>query len=142
MIQTVAQAVVDALNGVQESSSPFSLPFTAERKSLAEAKLSDLETLQVLVMPSTVAREPFTRATDKQTFTVDIGVRQKLGGVANTDVDPMLELVQELSDYLSRLDLDSYRWKKTENSPVYDHEELRQKTMFASVLRLTYEVTQ
>lgn len=141
MIGDVCQAVVDTLNGAQASTSPFSMSFTAERRTIVEVKQQDLEALQVVVVPRALSSKPFTRADDEKTYSVDIGIRKKVANLSVATVDDMLQLVQDISDYLSRNHLGSYKWTRTECPLVYDHEELRQKSVFISILTVTYQVT-
>ena len=145
MITNVAQAVADALNGHE-----FSVPFTAERVALPEFDLAEMQELHMTVVPRQVDSEVLDRGRNTHDVKVDVAVQKKVASVANEEIDPLLALVQEIADFLNRRNLDlspgpagqagGAVWKKTENSPVYSPEHLREMRQFTSVLTVTYRV--
>jgi len=140
LIVDVAQAVVDALNAQQESSTPFSFAFTAERLALPMFTLEEMATLHVSVVPRDRITAILHRTQNQDDIKVDIAIQQKLAGHSTADVDPLLALVQEISDFLDRLPMAGAAWMSTENKPIYAPEHLREKRMFTSVLTVTYRI--
>lgn len=135
MITTIADAVVSELN-----SGSFSQDFTAVRKALPAFTLSDMSALHVTVVPRAIENEIVSRAQDSHEVQIDVAVQKKLPGVDNTDVDPLMTLVQEIADHLERKMMDSAYWRNTKNEPIYSPKHLREMRQFTSVLTLTYRV--
>ena len=131
----VAQAVTDALNAHE-----FSVPFTAERVALPAFTLEEMKDLHVTVVPREIASNILDRARDEDEVKVDVAVQKKVASAAVEEVDPLLALVQEISDFLNRAAMGDATWKKTENKPVYAPEHLREKQQFTSVLTVTYRM--
>jgi hypothetical protein len=131
----VAQAVTDALDG-----QTFSQEFTAQRMALPLFTLEEMQTLHVTVVPREVASNVLDRSRDENEIKVDVAVQKKVASAAIEEVDPLLSLVQEISDFLNRRSMGDAGWVKTENKPVYAPEHLREKQQFTSVLTLTYRV--
>lgn len=132
----VASAVVTALNG-----GSFSRSFTAERVALPEFELTDMGVLHVTVVAREMEISILDRAQDAHDITVDVAVQQRLAATDNDQVDPLLNLVEEIADYLNRSTMSEASWIKTENVPIYSPEQLRELRQFTSVLRFTYRKT-
>ncbi len=129
----VAQAVTDALNG-----HTFSMPFTAQRMALPLFTLEEMKTLHVTVVPREVASSVLDRSRDEEEVKVDVAVQKKVASAVVSEVDPLLALVQEISDFLNRRAMNAATWKRTESKPVYAPEHLHEKQQFTSVLTITY----
>ena len=135
MIINIAQAVTDALN---EAS--LSTAFTAERKAVAMAKLSEMDSLHVTVVPREVESAALDRTRDSHEVKVDVAIQQRVASLENDAVDSLMALVQEIADFLNRRNVGDALWKKTENKPVYSPEHLREMKQFTSVVTVTYQV--
>ncbi len=133
----VAQAVTDALN---DEGNEFSMPFTAQRMALPLFTLEEMKDLRVTVVPREIARSILDRARDEEEVRVDVAVQKKVASAAVAEVDPLLALVQEISDFLNRRAMGTAMWKGTENKPVYAPEHLHEKQQFTSVLTVTYRM--
>ena len=136
MIADIAQAVTDALNA--ES---FSMVFTAERKAAPMVKLSEMDSLHVMVVPREVESAALDRTRDSHEVKIDVAIQKRVASLENDAIDPLMALVREIADFLNRRNLSDGLWKKTENKPVYSPEHLREMRQFTSVLTLTYQVT-
>ena len=136
MITDIAEAVTDELNG-----GSFSMAFTAERKAVPMAKLSEMDSLHVTVVPREVESAALDRTRDSHDVKVDVAIQKRVASLENDAVDPLMALVQEIADFLNRRNVGGALWKKTENKPVYSPEHLREMKQFTSVLTLTYQVT-
>lgn len=134
-ITDIAQGVADALNDAS-----FSMAFTAERVAVPEFELTDMQTLHVTVVPREVESAVLNRASDSHDVKVDVAVQRKLGSLENTEVDPLLGLVQEIADLLNRRNVAGAIWRRTENKPIYAPDHLREMRQFTGVLTLTYRV--
>ena len=137
MITEIAQAVADLLNGHE-----FSTPFEAERVSLPEFDLADMQDLHVTVVPRQVESTTLDRGRDNHDAKVDVAIQKKVASLGNEEIDPLMALVREVADYLNRRPLAAVGavWRKTENAPVYSPEHLREMRQFTSVLTVTYRV--
>jgi len=137
VIVAIADAVVAELNG-----GSFSQSFTAERNYLPLYDLKQLKTLRVTVVPSGTAIETKARKTAQHDVEIDVAVQQKLAATDNTELDPLLALVEEIADHFrfKRLASPDAVWIKTENEPVYAQEHLDQYRVFTSLLTLTFRI--
>lgn len=137
VITDIAEAVVNELNAAT-----FSRTFTAERNHLPLYDLKDLKTLRVTVVPSATAIETKARKTAQHDVAIDIAVQQKLPATDNTEIDPLMALVEEIADHFrfKRLASPESVWIKTENEPVYAQEHLDRYRVFTSLLTLTFRI--
>ena len=141
-VVTLAQAVVDSINGTS-----FSQAFVAERKWVPKLSLSDMGTsLYVTVVPRTIERES-SRGQQPHELTIDIGVQQKLAKTdpaeALAEVDGLCTLVEEIADSLFTQRLPSLETAMAvaiTNNPVYEPIELDSNRVFFSLLTVTYRL--
>lgn len=136
LLADIADAVVALLN-----EGDFSMEFTAERNYSPLFSLSELADIQVVVVPKGLQISPVSRGQIQKTVQVDIGVMKKL--TDSDEMDDLLALVEEIVDYMTRLNLDTpaATWSETANEPVYAQEHLAQFRQFTSVITLTYQVS-
>ena len=84
-----------------------------------------------------------TRSQSQHDCQVDIGIQQKFSKGDPAELDPLMDLVQELIDYLRARPLTAYPtavWHRTQNEPVYSIEHFDQLRQFTSVVTLTYRL--
>ena len=70
-------------------------------------------------------------------------VQKKFETEANVELDPLMNLAEEISDHFRGRRLASYpnaAWLKTEQSVLYAPEHIDELRQFTSVLTLTYRV--
>ncbi|MCP4594507.1 MAG: hypothetical protein GY842_27565 [bacterium] len=135
---SVADAVVASLND-----GSFSQSFTAERKYVPVFELPDMETLRVTVVPKSVSISAAARDSDFFDSAVDVGVQKKVNPDELTEIDALMNLVEEIIDHLrgKRLDaLPEAAWRAIAHEPVFAPEHLDQVRQFTSVLTVTYRV--
>ncbi len=132
---TIADAVKDALNGEE-----FDEEFTAARTQLPEFQLRDMGVLHVTVVPRSDVAELLDRHSDIHLVGVDVAIQKRLSAVDNATLDILLELVQDIADFLNRRAMGNAIWTKTENDPVYAPDHLREFRQFTSILKFTYRV--
>ena len=138
LITDIAEAVVAELNA-----GSFSLPFTAARHYRPVFELEEMQTLHVTVVPKGTAIQPNSRNSNQHDIDIDVAIQQKLETADNTDIDPLMTLVDEIADQFRFKRLNSFPnavWVKTENQPVYAQEHLDQLRQFTSLLTLTFRV--
>lgn len=90
----MADAVVEVLNG-----ETFSQSFVSTRTYLPVSTQQDLQSLRVTVVPLGPTIEGDSRSTSRVELPVQIGVQKRLDGDANTDIDPLVLLAEEIADY-------------------------------------------
>lgn len=138
----VAEAVKDELNNAPTGT--FSQVFQAVRKYRPTYDLKDLKDIVVTVVPKSNAVTPMDRRHNNQMVMVDIGIQKKLfEDESNEAIDPLMDFVQEIIDYLSRLPLAGAagaKWKGITNEPAIATEHLEKYRSFTSVVTLTYEM--
>ena len=132
-ITDIADAVVAALNA-----KTFSVEFTAERAWAPSFELADLVDLQVRVIPVTKETAQDTRDAWADVHEMHMGVMQKLGDVTNTIIDPLVDLVQEIEDFLRGRAFNSVAvtCESVEVPVIVAPDYLREKRTFQSVLVL------
>jgi len=136
----VADAVVMELAGAPAGT--FNQPFTPQRRVLPQFELSELKDLKVTVVPRAVEITSATRAHSQHDVQIDIGVQKRLGKELESEIEPLVELVEQIAAYLGRRPLGSIpaAWVRTANDPIYAAEHLADDRVFTSVLTVTYRV--
>ncbi len=133
-IINLADAIVTDLNGHS-----FSQPFTAERGYLPTFELPELGTLQVTVVPKEDDGKLDTRASSSHAYAIDIGIQKKPPAIENTDLDPLMLLVQEIADHFL---FGKQAAGATLIAPtvriLYLQEHLQKLRQFTSVVALTF----
>ena len=136
---TLADAVVTELNA-----GSFNQPFTAVRHLLPDYDLEDLATLHVTVLPRQLTLERLNRAFIKAAYVIDVGIQKKIGADADSELPGLIQLVEEITDYLAGRALAAMagaQWIANENDPLYDREHLSGRRVFTSVISATYWIT-
>ncbi len=137
-INQIADAVVASLNA-----SPFSLPFTAERRYQPVFDLSQLQELRVSVVPKSLTVTAATRSDAFFDCAIDIGIQRKVNADDAAALDGLMHLVEEIGDHLRFHKLDAFpsaAWLAIENDPIFSPEHLEKERVFTSVLTVTYRV--
>jgi hypothetical protein len=134
-IIAIADAVVTELNATA-----FSQPLTAVRHYEPTFELSAMSTLRVSVVPRSLTSKTLDRNRDSFDFEIDVAVQKKTDPTL-TNLDELMELVEEIADHL-RLNplstLPDVRCMEVANAPVYALEHLQEFRQFTSVITLTY----
>jgi len=119
----------------------FSQAFVPERRVLPEFDIADMHDLKVTVVPKAVEISGSSRSVCQYEVQVDIGIQKKLGTNLDVQVAELLDLVDEIADYLRRRVLQNTPWAvwlRTANDPIYAPDHIAQQRVFTSVLTLTY----
>ena len=133
-ILQIADAVVEELNGQE-----FSQEFTAVRRVLPLFKLKDMDTLHVTVVPKTLGIAVASRGSYQYDYAVDIGVQQHLTDIESETGD-LLALVEEIAEFFKGRSLEDLGvvCVAVANEPVYAPDHMQQKSLFTSLLTLTF----
>ena len=140
VIAAIADAVVTELNAQTWVES-----FTAVRRNLLDLEHhTDLDSLTVVVVPRIRERQVEDRSTNRITYTVDVGVLQRIDAAtattANTATDPLFELVEDIDDHFDgQLPGYSTAWSAGSEFLV-DLAELQERHRFVGVLSLSFRV--
>jgi len=130
----VAQGVVERL-----TSTVFSRPAIVQRAYLPCFDLGELLTLHVTVVAAGRTLTALSRSLLQLDHRIDVAVQQKLGGDGLAECDPLLALVGEIADHLSRdLPAPEASWVATTHAPLIAPEHLAELRQFTSVLTVTY----
>lgn len=143
LVTSVADAITAALNSAVAGT--FDLTFTAARHYRPLFDLEDLKTLHLSVVPKGIDITSLGRSSNQHDVSIDVAVQQKVDPDDQTTLDGLMEVVQQIIDYmrLQRLaTLPAAMLIRIENAPVYAAEHLEQMRVFTSVLTLTYRVIQ
>jgi len=138
-ITDIAEAIKNALHA-----HAFSMDFVARRSYRPRVDLEELTEILVTVVPAGITPNPAesTRGGTRHDCTVDIGIQRRYEDDSNAGLDPLVELAEEIMDYLRSLDLgDAHgaRLAAVENDPVFAPEHMDQR-VFTSVIKATYAV--
>ncbi len=141
VLVTIAEAVKDSLNAAPDGT--FSQSFTATRAYDPLWELEDLGTLRVTVTPASYDSTAADRARNQDELTVHVAIQKHLGddAQANTVPDALMDLVQEIADYLDRTAQGDAQWLRTQVLTPYSVAHWRQKNAFTAVLAVTYRLT-
>ncbi|XZE55913.1 hypothetical protein SH139x_001962 [Planctomycetaceae bacterium SH139] len=134
----IAESVTAQLN-----SASFSQTFTAKRLYVPNFDLEELSELHVSVVPRDVLLSALDRLTNRYNVRIDIAVQQKFESGANAEIDPLLNLIEEISDLfrLKRLgSLPAARCITIEHPVIYSVEHWEQQRQFTSLLTLTFQL--
>jgi len=134
----VADAVTASLNA-----GSFNLAFEATRQYQPVFELQDLQTLQVSVVPKSIAITTASRDRGFFDCRVDIGIQKKVDPDEPAELDSLMVLVEQIVDHLrmERLAaMPAAAWVEITNEPVFAPEHLEQWRQFTSVLTIAYRV--
>jgi hypothetical protein len=135
---SIAAAVLTELAG-----QTFSMPVTCARKYSPNWDLRDIDGVQLTVVPRGNEIASASRGELSHQVAVDVAVQKKASASTPAEIDPLMDLVQEVADFLTRRRLAGYAdasWLRITNSPIYAPEHLTDKRLFTSVLTVTYVV--
>jgi len=134
----VAEAMVAELNAAS-----LSQPLTAARHYVPVFELPEMQELHVSVVPQGMAIAKLDRSRNTQDVEIDIAVQQKFDKGDEAEIDPLMDLVEEIADFFRLRRLASYpnaHWTKTANQPLYSQEHWDELRQFTSILTLTFRV--
>ncbi|HUS47876.1 MAG TPA: hypothetical protein VM098_07145 [Phycisphaerae bacterium] len=137
----IADAVVTELAGAPPGT--FALPFTPQRRVLPQFELSELKDLKVTVVPRSVENSPAARGLTLKDVQIDIGIQKRLGKDVDSEIVPLLTLVEQIDGWLRQRPLQAAGnapWLKSANDPLYASEHLAEDRVFTSVLTVSYRV--
>ena len=141
----VADAVVTALRG-HTFSAPFNTTLNAARYYVPVFALAGLQSLQVPVVPRTVTTTVATRGRLQEIeMGIDVGIMQQVADLTPAVCDPLMGLVQEVSDFLLTTPLSTAvgQFKPSAvglaNTPIFDPDNLDAARVFQSVISITYK---
>ena len=132
----IADAVVAELRTGQ-----FAPAFVPVRRLLPVRELSELDELRVTIIPRAMESVPLARTTEKRTYTIDIGVQQRVGQDVEHDAAVVMGVAEEIAEFLRNKSLS----EKKEASyvghgidPIYSPEHLEELRVATSVVTVRY----
>jgi hypothetical protein len=134
----VADAVVAEL-----SAATLSMSVTAARAYAPVFDLAQMKDLHVTVVPKGLEQELASRGSTPRDVKVDVAVQKKLSQCDAAEIDPLMQLVEEIAAFFKLRRLASFSaavWVKTENVPIYSQDHLADLRQFTSVLTFTFRI--
>ena len=134
-VVTIAEAVVDEINAAS-----FSQPLVAARHYTPSFELSEMSELKVSVVPRSVTSKALDRSRDSFEYQIDVAVQKRVEETL-TELDELMELVEEIADHLRTsllTTLPDVRCMEVVNAPIFSSEHLHEFRQFTSLLTLTY----
>jgi hypothetical protein len=137
-VLNVADALVATLN-----STTLSLPITAQRLYVPNFDLEEISELRVSVVPREVVISALDRRRDFHEVAIDVAVQKKFAKGDAAEIDPLVSLVEEISEVFKHSRLDSFPaaiWARTQIVVLYSAEHWEQLRQFTSLLTLTFRI--
>lgn len=140
MAESVPVQIADALVAGLLAAT-FSLQVEPKRvynPSFDRAKAGELK---VSVVPVGEAHELADRNSTMHEYAIKIDVRKAIDPQQPEETDLLLKLTEEIKDYLRKLSLattPAANWKRTENEPLYDEDELAENHQFQTEIIATF----
>ncbi len=134
----IAQAVADELNA-----GSFGQEFTAQRLYQPLFELTEMKILHVTVVPANVNIHSGSRGRNQHDYKIEVAVQKKFQADGVADIDPLMDLAEEIADFFRRRRLTSFptaMWVKTEHAPLFAQEHMEQFRQFTSLITFTYKV--
>ncbi|RIK80198.1 MAG: hypothetical protein DCC68_11595 [Planctomycetota bacterium] len=132
----IADAVVAELRTGQ-----FTPAFAPVRRLLPVRELAELDELRVTVIPRAMESVPLARTTERRTYTIDIGVQQRVKQDVEHDAALVMGVAEEIAAFLFNRSLS----EKKEASyvghgidPIYSPEHLEELRVATSVVTVRY----
>lgn len=142
-MNNISVAIADAILA-ELSAHTFSTPITGfSRKYIPVLDLRSIDGVQLTVVPRSVGIANADRSRTANEVAVDVAIQRKVGSSNPSECDPLMDLVQEVADFLTRRrlpDVPEASWLRIANAPIYSPEHLQGKQMFTSVITATYLV--
>lgn len=139
-ILNIADAVVAQLN-----SATLSQPVEAKRLYVPSFDLPDMKSLHVTVVPRELHVRTLDRRRNLYEAEIDLAVQKKFSMGDAAEIDPLVELVEEIADVFRLQRLSSFPgaiWAGTEHRLLYSQEHWDQMNQFTSLLSLTFRLAQ
>lgn len=119
--------------------------YAAERKLCIMYKLAELKTRKITVVPVGFEMEMESRASDKMTVLVQIGVQQILAGKdVDAEIAALMDVEREIIAKFNRLTgLSSLGGKviAIDNNPVFDGKAILESNLFIGIITLTVQLS-
>ena len=121
------------------------MAFTAARVAMIRFDVADLDAITVSVIPRSSASEYITRGAVGRELGVDVAVQKRLGQAVDTvtEVDYLSSVAETVRAYLMAnpklSSLGDVRLISAEMDPLYYQNHLLEKSVFTSVISLTYQ---
>jgi len=136
---SLADAIAASLNA-----QGFTPAITAVRSHLPIFDLGQVgDALMVSVVPRSVLVTAASRTTNFFDVSTDIGVQKRIDPNDPSQIDALLDLVEQIGDHLRLKPLDTFanaQWISSEHDPVLAAEHLERLNVFTSVLTVTHRV--
>lgn len=128
VVTDIADAMVVALNGAS-----FTQAFTAVRSFRPRYTMPELATLRVTVVPKSRTQEQLTRTSNREDIEIDVGIQKQVGADDSAIAD-LLDLADEIIDFVDRNEIGGAKWLGVTNDPVYDPVRINEDNVFFTVL--------
>lgn len=133
VIGDIADGLVSSLNGLT-----LTQAFTATRVALPRFALEDLSGLDVTVWAAAEEISLESRSSNQHDYTIIVGIRKPIDPDSVTDLDSMLDLVEEMKDGLDFTSQSGASWVRTDHSPLFDPDVLQERREFLTSLEVNY----
>jgi hypothetical protein len=132
----ISDAVVAELRAGQ-----FSRTFVPVRRLLPVRDLAELDELRVTVIPRAMESVPLARTTEKRTYTIDVGVQQRVGQDVELDAATVMSVAEEIAEFLRNRPLAEMKTASYVGhgiDPIYSPEHLEELRVATSVVTVRY----
>lgn len=138
LVLNIADSIVADLNAAT-----LSLPISANRLYVPNFQLEDMNELRISVVPRELQITSLDRSRNQHDAAIDIAIQKKFKTGDAAEIDPLINLAEEIADYFRLHRLASFPaaiWSSTEHRVLYSQEHWDQMNQFTSLLTLTFRV--
>ena len=135
-IVTLAESLKDFLNTLT-----LSQAYTAKSRRRVRDDMSEVQGLNVWVVPIEETQESATRSSDYVTYVLQIVAIRGLNDTdvaEDTQIDAMLALTDEIKAAVMRENFTPFKYVRMENVPIYDPIRVDKEHLFMSIIRVSY----
>jgi|GEM_PF-6350737 len=133
MINTIATAIKDGINA-----ETFSQVIVSETAKVVNTHLEDISDLSVYVVPISEETEIFSRSSDKETYTLHVGLQAP--STTQTELDVYIDLAREVKDYLNRTNYGTANFTSVNYSTLFVPDDFVENGVFTGIITVIYEV--
>jgi len=140
-IVSATTAVVTALNTWTAGQTYSAIgTWTAVRSYEVEYELKDMQVgkVKVDVVAGTTAQFPYRGNNTEEDYQVSIGIHVKVADSSTTTIDPYMDFVEKMSDFLrEHKTFGSAKWLRCEYTVLYSPTGLKEARIFKAILVAT-----
>lgn len=122
----------------------FAMPLNPVRQFLPRVDLKDADTINVLVVPKSVATEILSRNEVLDTLSIDVAIMKRVaaGDDGDAETEGLIALAADVAAWFEFGTLEGFAgaWVGTVVNQIYAPDHLSERQQFTSVITITYRL--